>query len=189
MHMITWKQTLAAALLAASSQAWAAPLLTADLASNPVVFGAAFDVDVNIADIADLYGYQFTINYDASVLQAVGVTEGGFLGSAGSTFSDGGVIDNGAGSISFIFNTLISAVPGASGSGNLARIGFQAIGVGTSTVSFSDVIFLDSNVSEITVGADKLAIGVVPEPASYMLFGIGLVGAAALRRRRLTPHA
>ena len=187
--MIKWKTCLAAALLAASSQAWAAPILTAEATPNPATLGSALDVDVRIADIADLYAYQFTLNYNANLLQAVGVLEGAFLGSAGQTFSYGGVIDNAAGSISFIFNTLVGDIPGASGSGSLAQIRFETTGIGSAALSFSDLVFLDSGLVDIAVDTGSLQVGVVPEPASYMLFGIGLIGAAALRRRSHAPRA
>lgn len=188
-HMIKWNTCLAAALLAASSHTWAAPVLTADAAPDPATLGTDVSVDVRIADIVDLYGYQFTLNYNASLLRAIGVTEGAFLGSAGQTFSYGGDIDNTAGSISFIFNSLIGDIPGASGSGSLAQIRFETIGIGSSALSFSDVLFLDSLGADIAVDAGASQVGVVPEPAGYMLMGIGLIGAAALRRRSHAPRA
>ncbi|MGJ9416645.1 cohesin domain-containing protein [Massilia sp. CMS3.1] len=181
--MIKWKTCLAAALLAASSQSWAAPILTAEATPNPATLGSAVDVDVRIADIADLYAYGFTVNYNANLLRAINITEGAFLGSAGTTYSYGGDIDNTAGTISFIFNSLIGPIPGASGSGSLAQVRFEAIGNGSAALSFSDLVFLDSALADIAVDTGTLQVGVVPEPASYMLFGIGLIGAAALRRR------
>jgi len=187
--MINWKTCLAAALLAASSQAWAAPILTAEATPNPVTLGSNVDVDVRIDDIADLYAYQFTLNFDASLFQAIGVTEGAFLGGAGPTFSDGGMVDNTNGTISYIFNSLTGFIPGASGSGSLASIRLQAIGTGAGLLSFSDVLFLDSALADIAVDAASLEVGVVPEPASYALFGIGLLGAAVLRRRAQAPRA
>ena len=194
--MMKWKNCLAVAMLAASSQAWAAPILNAQATPNPVTVGSNVDVDVRIDDIADLAGYQFTLNFNASLFQAIGVTEGAFLGSAGTTYFDGGAIDNTAGTISYVFNSLVGQVPGASGSGSLASVRLQAIGAGGGLFSFSDLLFLDSNMGDIVVGANSLQVGVlpaaandVPEPASYMLFGIGLIGAAALRRRSQAPRA
>jgi hypothetical protein len=181
------KQFLVAGLLAACSQAWAAPTLTLVTTPNPAVFGSVVDVDVRISDIVELYAYNFSLNFDASLFRAIDVTEGAFLGAGGDTFSDGGTI--GDGTISYIFNTLVGPEPGVSGSGSLAHIRLEAIGVGSSAFSFSDVLFLDSSALDIAVALDAGAdAAVVPEPASYALFGIGLFGAVALRRRSLTQR-
>lgn len=194
--MSKWKHFIAAVLLGASTQAWAAPILS--FSTGPAAqVGSTMTYNIAIDDIADLYSYQFSINYDARYLRALNVTEGAFLGTAGSTVS--GVLGMDTGLIDFVYGSLLGPTPGASGSGLLASITFEAIGAGTSALSFADVIFLDSVGDDIAgltalsgqgvVLADPGGPVDVPEPASVLLFGAGLAGAAALRRRRTGAHA
>ena len=194
--MSKWKHFVAAVLLGASTQAWAAPILS--FSTGPAAqVGSTVTYNIAIDDITDLYSYQFSINYDARYLRALNVTEGAFLGTAGSTVS--GVLGMDTGLIDFVYGSLLGPTPGASGSGLLASITFEAIGAGTSALSFADVIFLDSVGDDIAgltalsgqgvVLADPGGPVDVPEPASVLLFGAGLAGAAALRRRRTGTHA
>lgn len=196
--MSKWKHFVAAVLLSTGAQAWAAPILSIDTGPAAQV-GTTVTYDIEIADIADLYGYQFSINYDARYLRALNVTEGGFLATAGTTFGDVIDVTGTPGVISFVFNSLVGPVPGASGSGLLASLTFETIGVGNAALSFFDVLFLDSALGDIAGLTVRGGTGVVvtepggpvdvPEPASYLLFGVGLAGAAALRRRGMGARA
>lgn len=111
------------------------------------------------------------------------MSEGAFLGTAGATFGDVGVIDNAAGTISFVFGTLLGPEPGASGSGILASISFEALGAGSSALVFSDLLFLDSSGLDIAVEIVGATVQAVPEPATFLLFGAGLVAVGAMRRK------
>jgi hypothetical protein len=45
--------------------------------------GGTFNVDVTVADVSNLFGWQFLIRFDSRVLRVDNVTEGQFLGSTG----------------------------------------------------------------------------------------------------------
>ena len=173
----------AALLLGAMSlqAATAAPVLTMTATPSPVVVGNTVSIDVSIAGISDLYAYQFSLSFDPTLFQAMGASEGPFMG--GPTVFDGGTVDNALGTISYTFGSLIGAVPGMSGSGGLASFSFDVIGSGTGTFSFADVVFLDSNLDDIAVGSGSLTLAAVPEPSAAWLLALGLAGVALARRR------
>ncbi len=185
--MSGWKKYLGAALLSAASvQAYAAAL-TPVVTPNPATVGQTVVLDIQLSDVTDLYTYQFSFSFDPTVLQVTGVTASDFLG--GETFA--GDIDNAAGKISYAAGTLIGPVPGVSGTGSLGTISFLAIGAGSSALTFSETLFFNSAGDDIatTLNSASLQVSAVPEPATYLMLGVGLVGVAALRRRQLAGRA
>lgn len=172
-----------------AQSAFAVPVLSITATPDPAVKGSPVVLSVLISGIADLYAFQYTLSFNAAVLQATGVTEGSFLSSRGNTYFDGGSIDNTAGKVSLSFDSLIGPGAGASGNGMLARIAFNVINTGTSTLAFSDVLFLDSALNTITVQADSRVLVAVPEPAALALFCLGLAGLSALRLNGRRPRA
>ncbi len=184
-----WKSRLGIALVlgAAVTQVYAADAVVSFAASsNPATVGSPVGLDIAISGVQDLYAYQFTLSFNAAVLQVMDVTEGAFLGTGGTTYADNGTIDNTLGSVSFIFNTLLGVTSGVNGGGVLSHINFNVIGAGSSPLGLSDVVFLNSQSGDVpvTVQASVLQAAAVPEPASYLLFAAGFAGLAALRRRQ-----
>lgn len=77
----------------------ATPILSIDPPSQGANVGDNFLLNVTIADITDLFAYQFDVAYDPTVLAAQSIMEGVFLSSGGdSTVFLPGTIDNIAGS-------------------------------------------------------------------------------------------
>lgn len=185
-----WGKRVAAALLVALTAAHGAyaagPMLSVSASPSPGVVGSNVTVSVQVTDIVDLYGFQYSLAFNPSILQASSVSEGSFLSGGGSTFFGGGTTDNIGGSISLTFNSLLGAVPGVSGSGTVAQVVFNVVAAGSTTLGLSDVLFLDSALAQITLPAQggSLITTAVPEPSAALMLGLGLAGVAMLRRRK-----
>lgn len=109
--------------------------------SRPI--GQDFTININVSDIADLYGWQLRLRWNATVLSAVNVTEGSFLKQSGSTFFTFR-INNTAGYI-VIDCTLLGNQPGVSGKGQLVTIQFQVKERGACSLDLYDSILLNSS--------------------------------------------
>jgi len=137
--------------------------------------GATFAVDVDIAEVIDLFAYQLDLNFNPSILQATGtITEGGFFQSGGGFVP--GTIDNTLGSITSNADTLLGPGPGIDGNGTLIEFQFLAVGAGTSVLDLANIILLDSTLSNIDFTSTNASVTVTgsgpvptPEPSTLML--------------------
>jgi hypothetical protein len=132
----------------------AEPILSLVPSSQVVPSGQSLTLDVAITNVTDLFSFQFDLAFDPALLSAVSIVEGPFLPTGGSTFFIPGTINNTTGTITGTIiataDTLTGAIPGVSGSGIIATVSFQALARGTSPLTLSNVILLDSSLAEIT---------------------------------------
>ena len=172
---------LAAALLFA-------PLLTAQAvisagSANPGSVDQIFTVPVDIANVSDLYAFQFDLSFDASILQLLSISEGSFLPSAGSTIFIPGTIDNIGGTATNNADTLVGDIPGATGSGDLVYFTFQAMNTGTSSLSLSNGFLFDSNFNDIPFTTADGSVIVGPEPPGLSWIGCFAIAGMLLAKR------
>jgi len=182
--------------LARPAPAHGAPL-TLSITPSPkvVAVGQAFVLDVAVADVSDLFAYQFDVLFDPAILRVDTVVDGGFMTSGGETSVFGGAfvlgLDNMTGFVT-VLDSLLGPVPpaaGSSGAGLLLTLGFTALAPGSTAVSFANLIFEDSQGGLIdALVVDGLvevtqATAAVPEASAFALLAIGLVGILVVRKR------
>jgi hypothetical protein len=108
-----------------------------------VSVGQTFVVEIRISDVYDLYGWEFKLSWDPSLLDVTGVTEGEFLKRGGDTFFYSKT-NNTAGYI-LVDCTLLGDISGVSGNGTLATAEFYAETEGTSILDLYDTILINSS--------------------------------------------
>ena len=115
-----------------------------------VSVGDTFTIDI-IVDSAgsEVYGAQYELYFDNTVLTATSQTQGIFLSQDGETTNvPVDLINNTLGKIVYGENK-IGQVPGVTGSGVLASITFDAVKSGTSALTLSYVMLMNSPTSEL----------------------------------------
>lgn len=187
LNRTTMWMTLVAFGIASAASADPVPALTIEPSLATIQTGDTLTLGVMVRDVTDLFAFQFDIGFDPGVLTATAITEGSFLSSAGFTFFVPGLIDNSTGTISFTANTILGPGPGVSGSGTLAWMDFTAIGAGASSVTLSNVLLLDANLSPIdfTTAIGTVAVAAVPEPTgAFVLAALLVLSIAGHKRTR-----
>ena len=126
------------------------------LSESSIHTGDIFTLDVRAENVIDLAGWQFDIVFDPSVLEAIEISEGGFLKTDGeSTFFQGGRIDNAAGKITGLIAGRLSE-GGLNGSGSLVRVKFKAKSQGDTRVALQNFLFGSSTGDSIPAGPQEI---------------------------------
>ena len=110
--------------------------------------GKNFTINVRVSNVANLYGWEFKLGWNATILGLVNVTEGPFLNSTGQTL------------FSYKLNETeyhivvdcshLSDIPGTSGSGVLATVQFHVNETGNCMLHLYDTDLLDPSGKDIT---------------------------------------
>lgn len=160
---------------------WVNPASTTD-PSSP------FTVDIDIASVDDLYGWEFKLYYKNNILTNGSVTQGTFLSAVGTTFFS--VLNNtdtynATHGRYWVTCTLTGDTAGASGSGTLATITFTVDGAsGTTPLDLTDTKLvgydftnkrLANRMEHITTDG-SVTISAVPEFPFGAALEIALIG-------------
>jgi len=137
---------LAALSLAVLSQAAAAQAATTiSVTPSPAntVLGGTLALSVDVSTDQSVYAVQFDVFFDKTRLTATGIGEGGFLRQGGvSTYCAVLSMDNTTGRVSYAC-TRFGTQSGATGSGSLLAMNFNAIAAGTAPIGLNDITLVD----------------------------------------------
>ena len=125
---------------------------------TPIHTGDTFTLDIRAENITDLAGWQFDIAFDPTILEAVNVSEGDFLKiDGGSTFFQGGSIDNAAGKVTGLSAAKLST-QGVSGTGVLVQVWLKAKSRGETELALQKFQFGSATGDNIPAGPHEIRI-------------------------------
>jgi ABC-type transport system substrate-binding protein len=125
-------------------------VLSVDPLETMVTNGMSFILNIDVGNVADIYAFDVRLYFNTTLLQAIQLDEGPFLGSGGDTFVVKNLINETGGYVRFA-STLLSAENGVSGAGTLFSVTFATtVGViGNCSVTFGNTILSDSQANPI----------------------------------------
>ena len=125
---------------------------------TPIHIGDTFTLDIRAENVSDLAGWQFDIAFDPAILEAINVSEGDFLKTdGGTTFFQGGSIDNASGKITGLSAARLSG-GGASGTGTLLQVRFKAKVAGETELALDKFQFGSTTGDNIPAGPHEIRI-------------------------------
>jgi len=126
----------------------ALPPIATTVSVQPTVFrksqGASFNLNVSVQDVVDLYGFDISLDYNTTLLDALSIAEGPFLKSFGSTITIISEINETGGQVRFALS-LLGAENGVNGTGTLFTVRFKSstATTGTSLLSLQNTELSD----------------------------------------------
>lgn len=135
------------------SQAQVTPDLYVDPPSTTVNFGTDFSVNVSVANVTDLGGWEFKLYFGNNAISFMSDEEGPFLKQTGpTTYLPVEITNNYNATHGLVWLACahLGHVPGVTGSGTLATIGFHAVSGGNTALSLVDTVLGDSQTNTIT---------------------------------------
>ena len=127
---------------------------------TPIHLGDTFTLNIRAENVTDLAGWQFDITFDPAILEAINVSEGDFLKiDGGSTFFQGGSIDNATGKITGLSAARLSA-QGVTGTGTLLQVRFKAKSAGETELALQKFQFGSATGDTIPAGPHEIRITV-----------------------------
>jgi len=153
------------------------PLLQMSPATSKIAIGESTTIVINALCLANFYGYQFEVLYDATTLSAVGAFSNDFF----DTTSDGSVPPGWnatcADGVCRFGATKVNPAPPLTGSGPLANITFTGLHAGVVPLAFNVDLLADR---------DGTAIAHTATGASITVYGYATINGTVILQGRFT---
>ena len=132
------------------------PGISYAFSKTPIHTDDTFTLDIGAKDVFDFAGWQFDIAFDPTALEAIDISEGDFLKTdGGSTFFQGGSIDNATGKITGLSAARLST-QGVNGTGTLLQVRFKAKSAGETELALSKFQFGSTSGDSIPAGPHEV---------------------------------
>ncbi len=133
------------------------PGINYTFSQTPIHIGDTFTLDIGAEDVFDMAGWQFDIVFDSAILEAISVSEGNFLKTGGTTFFQGGSIDNLGGKITGLSAARLST-QGVTGTGVILQVRFKAKSGGETKLVLQNFEFGTVTGESIPAGPHQIRI-------------------------------